>query len=200
MPYKTKQQRRGIRIGKCDGFSLVEVLVALAIAAMLAVVLTRFSINTRLSAGRVRELVTMMALSNYLLEQTSLTDPANGEGRAAGFVWHMRKDRITYTAVAQKLLPKEAIPPAGAGAPNAINGGLAATTPPSNGPTSAGPTSMGSSGGGRAPQTPAAAPQEPAWRPVRVTIVVESPSGRRFSADTIRLESVTDEEVRAKNN
>jgi prepilin-type N-terminal cleavage/methylation domain-containing protein len=204
MPYRTKQQRRGIRIGKCDGFSLVEVLIALAIAAMLAVVLTRFSMNTRMSASRVRELVTMMSLSNYLLEQTSLTDPATGEGRTAGFVWHMRKDRIASVAVAQKLSPKETSLPTAAGAsdPNVINGGFAAAAPPSTNPASSGPTSAGLSGGGpsNARQPPVATPRKPEWQPVRVTIVIEAPSGRTFSADTIRLESVADEEVRAKNN
>jgi prepilin-type N-terminal cleavage/methylation domain-containing protein len=149
------------RIDRSSGFSLAEVLVALAIAAMLAVVLTRFASNTRLIAGRIRELVEMMSLSNYLLEKSSMRKPVPDQGRTAGFAWRISVDPISYTAVARRVSEEES--------PKQN------TTSPTFGKDNP-----------RA-QPPAASKDTKNWIPFRMTIVVEAPSGRQYTADTIGL-------------
>jgi prepilin-type N-terminal cleavage/methylation domain-containing protein len=175
------------------GFSLLEVLVALTIAAILAVVLTRFASNTRSNANRIRELVTMMSLATYLMEQTPQEGAATSDGRTAGFVWHLAKQRMAYIAVAQKLLPRETGP-----GTNAVAAPRIATGSPMNAQSGTTPTTTGSSApAARLPPPTDTGP--PPWMPVRVTIIIDAPSGRRYTADTIRLENAADENERAKN-
>jgi prepilin-type N-terminal cleavage/methylation domain-containing protein len=199
MASRTKGRPNGVQSDGCRGFSLIEVLVALAIASTLAVTITRFASNTRANAGRIRELATMMSLSTYLLEQTITQPPTVGEGRTAGFVWHMRKDRLAYTAIEKKLLPKDASSGSNSGPAqaNPANGGSATMT----GPAPATSQSLASAGTPSGLQQQASPPvQKQYWTPVRVTVQIEAPSGRRFSADTIRLENAADEQAPTKDN
>jgi prepilin-type N-terminal cleavage/methylation domain-containing protein len=148
------------RVGLSSGFSLAEVLVALAIAAMLAVILIRFASNTRLVAGRVRELVEVMSLSNSLLEKSSMRSPVPDQGRTAGFLWRVNVAPISYTAIARSMAEEE----------------------PSKQDTSA----MPGPGGVRA--TPSAASKDTKnWTPFQISVVVETPSRRQYTAETIGL-------------
>src|SRR5215475_14285103 len=78
------------------GFSLAEVLVALAIAAFLAAVLTRFVSSTRMNAFKVREQMAMEILSDSLLERVAAREPQAGraDGRSGDFRWRLEISSI----------------------------------------------------------------------------------------------------------
>jgi type II secretory pathway pseudopilin PulG len=147
------------------GFSLAEALVALAIAAMLAVVLTRVISNTRASTGKIRELVEMMTLSDTLLEQTSSQQPGTTQGRSGRFAWRVAVVPMAFNAVARRVNEKVL---AAADQHQSRASGSTSTSDSSSKPTPA-------------PE------QAPNMIPFRVNVLVESPSGRRYAADTIRI-------------
>jgi prepilin-type N-terminal cleavage/methylation domain-containing protein len=154
------------RTHRSAGFSLVEALIALAIAAMLAAVLTRLIGNTRANAGKIRELVEMMTVSDSLLEQTSPRVPGTMNGRTARFAWRVVVAPVAFSAVARRVNVKA---PATADQNRANAPGL----PPIS---------------DSAPGKPTSKPEQVAkWMPFRVTVFVESPSGRKYAADTISL-------------
>jgi prepilin-type N-terminal cleavage/methylation domain-containing protein len=85
------------------GFSLVEALVALAIAAILAVALTRFVAGTRANAALVDEMLEMAAMADTLLTDLPGEKPIRAgriEGRSGTLAW-----RINVTPVAFRTLP-----------------------------------------------------------------------------------------------
>ena len=142
------------------GFSLAEALIALAVAAVLAVALTRLVGNTRANAGKIRELVEMMTLSDSLLEQTSSQGPGTTHGRTGRFAWRVVVAPAAFSAVARRVSVK-----------------VLASTKVAGLPISA--SSRGE---------PTSVPDEVVkWVPVHVTVFVESPTGQRYAADTISL-------------
>ena len=149
------------------GFSLAEALIALAIAAVLAAALTRLASNTRMNAGKLGELVEMMTVSDSLLEQASPRVPGTTSGRTGGFAWRVAVTPVAFGAVAQRVEEKAV---ATADQPS----GKAAGLPPISG------------GGSRG--EPAPTPEQVVkWIPFRVSVLIESPSGRKYAADTISL-------------
>jgi prepilin-type N-terminal cleavage/methylation domain-containing protein len=158
------------RPDRSAGFTLGEVLVALAVAAMLATVLTRFVAGTRMNAFKVRELIEIGTLSDSLLERISSQElrAARTDGRNAGFTWHIVVSPLAFTAIARKVNEKST-PVADTGQGKHI--GLT-------------PISSRSSG-----DEPKPAQTQPGvnFIPYHVSLVIEARSGRRYAADTIRI-------------
>jgi hypothetical protein len=155
------------RTSRSAGFSVAEALVALAIAAMLTGILTRLVSNTRMSAGKVRELVEMMTLSQSLLEETSQHSPKSSMGRTGRLAWRISVDPIAITAVARTVKPKSS------------------TADQSTTPT------LGLAPASEFAQDSAKAPSQPDeganWIPYHVTILIESPTGRKYVTDTVNI-------------
>jgi type II secretory pathway pseudopilin PulG len=155
-----------LRDHRSAGFSLAEALVALAIAAVLAVALTRLVSNTRANAGKIRELVEMMTLSDSLLEQTTSQQPGITQGRTGRFAWRVAIVPMAFNAVARRVNEKVL---------------AVADQHQSKAP---GSTSTSDSSFSKPTPAPEQAPNK---IPFRVNVLVESPSGRRYAADTIRI-------------
>src|SRR5215469_8321609 len=87
------------------GFSLTEALVALAIAAFLAAVLTRFVSTTRANALRIRQEVAMDILGDNLLERLGSRElqPGRTDGRNGALRWRIDVAQITFSAHALSL-------------------------------------------------------------------------------------------------
>jgi type II secretory pathway pseudopilin PulG len=154
------------RADRSGGFSLAEALVAIAIAAVLAAVLTRFVSTTRLNALNVREVVAMDILSNSLIEHSPAQNrqPGRTDGRTGNFWWRMEVAPVSFFARARFVKQKEKTPA------NPGQGGALGLT-----------------------LTPDATQNEPqpvravTWVPYRVTAIVTAPSGRKYEVDTIRI-------------
>jgi type II secretory pathway pseudopilin PulG len=159
------------RPSRCAGFSLAEALVALAIAVLLAAVLTRLVSNTRMSAGKIRELLEMMTLSDSLLEQASQRSPETSNGRTGHLAWQIGATPMAITAVARRVNAK--VPTA-----DQAQTKTAGLTAAPEFATSPSPSSHG-----------AVPPPDDAskWVPFHVIIVVQSASGRKYVTDTISI-------------
>jgi len=71
------------------GFSLAEVLVALAVATMMAAVLTRYVAGIRFNAAQVRERVELWTISQSMLDGLSKTlSPGTSSGQIGAYRWH----------------------------------------------------------------------------------------------------------------
>lgn len=173
------------------GFSLTEALVALAIAAFLAAVLTRFMSGTRINAFKVREEVAINVLSDSLLERLVAHDlqPGRTDGRSGSLRWHIDVAPIAYYAnarsVAEKRRPASQATPFGqAGPMGQSSTGQSTALGQSN------PLGQSTPGGqtGQLGLT-AGAPAKPAavWSAYHVIAVIRSPSGRSHEIDTIRI-------------
>jgi len=145
-----------------NGFSLPEALIAIVIAAVLAVALTRVASNSRMNAGKIQELVRMMNLNDALLSQLAPTELGVTHGRVARFSWHVTVAPLSFRATALRI-NSEAVP--NTSATKAL--GLAALSD--------------------APSQTQKKEEGPRWLPVYVTVATDSPSGRRYSTDTIRM-------------
>jgi prepilin-type N-terminal cleavage/methylation domain-containing protein len=83
------------------GFSLAEVLVALAVAAMMAALLTRFVAGTRFHAAQVRERVELWTFSQSILDGLPTTlSPGTSSGQIGAYRWRTEISPITPDAVA----------------------------------------------------------------------------------------------------
>ena len=152
---------------RTSGFSLVEALVALAIAALLAVALTRFYGNTRANAARIGEVLQMTTLSETLISRLSSTQNIKAgltAGRSGIFGWRILITPVGYTAVAREI--SEPIQTA----PDQTTGLKMMSQPAPAG----------------APQPTTPIPKVE-WIPYRVAVIVEAPSGRKHATDTIRI-------------
>ena len=128
------------------GFSLVEALVALAIAALLAAVLTRFVSGTRANAQNVREEIALELASDDLLEHLAIGKslPGRIDGRSGRLAWHVDIEPIAFSANAEVVSEKKL-----ASASNAQPGAIASSPPaggvqPNGGQSNAGPSPMAS--------------------------------------------------------
>ncbi|HEX5958029.1 MAG TPA: prepilin-type N-terminal cleavage/methylation domain-containing protein [Hyphomicrobiaceae bacterium] len=153
----------------CSGFSLVEALVALAIAAVLTAALTRLIVATRVSAARTGEMTEMATLGETLMARVASSQslrPGRTDGRRGAFAWHINVTPDSFTAVVRRKSEKKVAQSAAA-----EGGGAFAKAP----------AAPGASGTG----APAAPVQH--WVTYRVAVVVEAPSGRTYAIDTIRI-------------
>jgi prepilin-type N-terminal cleavage/methylation domain-containing protein len=152
-----------------EGFSLIEALIAIVIAAILAVALVRLAGNTRMNAAKVRQLVEMMTLNESLLVQIGNQEVGITEGRTGDLAWRTIVEPVEFSAVARFSVDNkrdEKRSPA-----NGRGLAIQADSRPST----------------KAPTTQ----ESPQWIPLHVTIVVQSPSGHRYTSDTITLGPAT---------
>jgi len=156
------------RAHRSAGFSLAEALIALAIAAMLAAVLTRMVSNTRMSAGKIRELVEMITLGDSLLEQTPSPSEGTTAGRSGTLAWRISAIPIDFAPVPRRVNVKSADAAQGHAPSTGMGAGLQNTQ---NASTAAQP----------------APPPAADWIPYHVVVVIQSPSGRKYESDTISL-------------
>jgi prepilin-type N-terminal cleavage/methylation domain-containing protein len=160
------------RRSRSAGFSLVEVLVALAIAAMMTVMLVRFVGGTRVSAARISEALEMATMAETLLARVASgqdVHPGRTVGRAGAFLWRIEIQPITFTATARRTHERAARESAETGAEKA-------TTRSAGKAMKADAESSGRAG---------AALNN--WITYRVAVAVEAPSGRKHVADTVRV-------------
>ena len=98
---------------KCNrsaGFTLIEVLVALAIATIMAIALTRFVVGTRANASKVGEALEMTALGETLLGRVAVGhvwSPGRTDGRSGQYSWRVEVTPIGMQAVARVRAKKE---------------------------------------------------------------------------------------------
>jgi prepilin-type N-terminal cleavage/methylation domain-containing protein len=156
--------RRDLR----SGFTLVETLAALAIVAATAVVIQRGMVIARAGVDRVEATAAAEALARSLIE-TGLDQAAPRVG-----TWSGRSDGLAWTIVAEPLdLPFP--PPAPPRLANRVASREAA------------PAQEFQNRPGGVPEEPQ--PEQPAakWRPLRVTVRVETGPGKPFSVETVHL-------------
>jgi prepilin-type N-terminal cleavage/methylation domain-containing protein len=161
------QGRRG-----SAGFSLVEVLIALAVAAMMTAVLLRYIAGTRANAARIGEALEMATLSDTLLARISSgpgLQPGLTNGKTGPFAWRVEVQPVAFTAIARTVHERKAV---------ASPDGAAETT-------KAKAANNPALGGREASSAQGAADSK--WMPYRVAITIETPSGRRHVADTVRI-------------
>jgi type II secretory pathway pseudopilin PulG len=153
------------------GFSLGEVLVALAVAAMMAAALTRFYASTRANAARVGEVLEMETLGETMLARTASLQnikPGITEGRSGLFSWRILITPVNFQAVARQINPPK-------------------KTEPEQGQNSGLKLSSFGSGVAQEDQQKSTDIPQVEWIPYRVAIVIAAPSGRKHATDTIRL-------------
>jgi prepilin-type N-terminal cleavage/methylation domain-containing protein len=98
VPANGKSEKIG---GPTCGFSLTEVLVALAVAAMMAAVLTRYVAGTRFNAAQVRERLELWTISQSMLDGLTKTlSPGTSSGQIGAYRWHREIAPIASSAVA----------------------------------------------------------------------------------------------------
>ena len=103
LPASGEREKTG---GRTCGFSLPEVLVALAVAAMMAAVLTRYVAGTRLNAAQVGERVELWTISQSMLDGLSTTlSPGASSGQIGAYRWHREIAPIASDAVARTEAP-----------------------------------------------------------------------------------------------
>jgi general secretion pathway protein I len=151
------------------GFSLVEALVALAIAAALTAVLTRLIVTTRAGAARVGELTEMAALGDTLMARVASSQglrPGRTGGRRGTFAWYIDIAPVPFTALARRISEKRPSAPVAA-------------------EQASGPAKAAAAFGGGDPRP--SLPSQAKWAAYRVAVVVQAPSGRTYAVDTIRI-------------
>jgi prepilin-type N-terminal cleavage/methylation domain-containing protein len=98
--------KREKSVGPTCGFSLTEVLVALAVAAMMAAVLTRHVAGTRFNAAQVRERLEVWTISQSMLDGLNKTlSPGTSSGQIGAYQWHREIAPIAPRVVAQIEAP-----------------------------------------------------------------------------------------------
>jgi prepilin-type N-terminal cleavage/methylation domain-containing protein len=151
------------------GFSLIEALVALVIAALLAAVLTRFVSNTRMTALKIREQVTMDILGDSLIEHLGAPDlqPGRTDGRIGALRWRLDVSPIPVYARAISVSVKK----------------------PSQSETPQSKSTPFSPISNEVSKQPAAAPPKPAinWAVYRLAAAVSAPSGRSHAIETLKI-------------
>jgi prepilin-type N-terminal cleavage/methylation domain-containing protein len=99
VPANEKREKTG---GPTCGFSLAEVLVALAVAAMMAAILTPFVAGTRFNAAQVRERLELWTIAQSMLDGLGETlSPGTSSGQNGAYRWRREIAPITAEAVAQ---------------------------------------------------------------------------------------------------
>jgi len=92
--------------GPTCGFSLAEVLVALAVAAIMAAILTRYVAGTRFNAAQVRERLELWTISQAMLVGLGKTlSPGTSSGQNGAYRWRMEIGAITPDAITKTEAP-----------------------------------------------------------------------------------------------
>ena len=176
------------------GFSLIEALVALAIAAFLAAMLTRFMSGTRATAYLVREEVAMDVLSDGLLERVVARDlqPGRTDGRTGSLRWHIDIAPIAFYAQARSIAEKKPRTaqtglPGQAGQTSPLGQAAVPGQAGFGGPAGQLGQTPGLSSSDKEGQTAAQARPAARWNAYHVTAFINSPSGRSRSIDTLRI-------------
>lgn len=152
--------------GASAGFSIAEALIAIAIAAILAVALTRLASNTRMNARNIQELLNMMNLNEALLTQVTPTAPGTVDGRTGAYSWRAVTVPMNFMAIARRVNDKSSDR-------NTTQAKTPGFSPVSETPTEKKPEA-----------------QTVIWRPFHVTVSIQSPAGRVYVADTLSIGSV----------
>lgn len=175
------------------GFTLIEVLVALAIAVIMVIALTRFVIGTRSNSAKVGEALEMTALSETLLGRVpagQMWSPGRTDGRNGQYVWRIDVTPIAMQAVARVRAKKEEEEKQDAGKNGAAgNGGQGNSGQKMLSTFQLEPSELA--------QRPAAqAATEPAKKLAiyRVAVTIVAASGRRYAMETIRIGNVANDQ------
>jgi prepilin-type N-terminal cleavage/methylation domain-containing protein len=152
------------------GFSLAEVLVALAIAAMMTAMLTRFVAGTRANAAKVAELTEMAALGETLLARITSSQnlkPGRTAGRSDVLAWRIDIMPVSFAAQALRMSEE--------------------TVTSDSTKEQASGSAPANAGIDRASVLKGARRAGMNWASYRVAVVIEAPSGQSYAVDTIRL-------------
>jgi type II secretory pathway pseudopilin PulG len=180
------------RSSSTAGFSLVEALVALTIASLLAVVLTRFVSGLRANAQKVREEVTLELATEDLLEHLSAGNlsPGRIDGRSGRLAWYIDSKPIAFSANAEVIREKKSAGQ-GSGQPAIAGTNSVSNDDQSNSAASSPIASallpLADLMASAARANPPAKQSHINWSAYRVLVVVKAPSGRSYTLDTIRI-------------
>ena len=161
------------------GFTLIEVLVALTIAAIMAIAITRFVAGTRWNASRIGEALEMTALSETLLGRVPVGQswsPGRTDGRAGEYAWRVEVTPIGMQAIARIRAKKEEKPDAEKAGDAGKNRKMLSTFELER-------------SGLADPRKKAPGVVEESMRKMalyRVAVTILAPSGRRYAMETIR--------------
>ena len=163
------------------GFSLVETLVALALAAILAGMLTRFVSGSRLNAWKIREHIAIDVLSDDLIERVAPYQWQVGrtDGRSGTLAWRIDVTPIAFVAHARSVKPKKKNTDADGNPTSAP--GLTASSESTGDEKNDDEPKFG------AKATPPTTVPANNWVPYRVTALVRAPSGRSRLVYTLRI-------------
>jgi hypothetical protein len=144
-------------------------MVALAIAALLAAVLTRFVSATRMNALKVREQVAIDILSDSLLERVGARElePGRTDGRIGMLQWRLEISPVPVYARAISIRKKK-------------------SNPSDIRQSSVTPLSAISNEANEQPATPQPKPLT-TWKVYRLAGVISAPSGRSHAIETIKI-------------
>ena len=180
---------------RSGGFVLLEVLVAVAVAAILMAALMRSFTTTWLGINAVREEAESMLVARTMLAAAApRINTAEGEqtGTAGRYAWRIAVTKPLAEA-ALFASPNAAAPGGNAAGVNSAAGPNTAR-PSAAGRNTAGRNAAGgnAAGGNAEGANPESPPgegeaQEFAWTLFRVVITVRAPSGRSTSLETFRL-------------
>lgn len=152
------------------GFSLAEVLIALAIAAMMTAVLTRFVAGTRANAVRLGEALEMGAIAESLMARIGSKHgfrPGRTDGHAGRLAWRIDIRPVAFTAAVRKAHERNR----SASGTDAVDGAESMVTAKALKQDTDRLQSAASAN----------------WVAYRVTVAVEAPSGRTHVVDTVRV-------------
>ena len=155
----------GHRLRGRDGFTLVEALAAFAILALLTLVAQRTLVMARTSLAAADARIEAERVARTLLDEPVARTVARGGSRSGvtdGRRWTVSAEPLALPAT-RPAAPAATVDPTGAANPAA----------------------------GTDPATKGTAPAPATWRPLRVTIRVETTPGRTLAVETVRLARAT---------
>jgi prepilin-type N-terminal cleavage/methylation domain-containing protein len=166
------------------GFSMLEALIALAIAAILSIAATRGLATTRVNAFKLREQLAIDAVADNLVNRVAERKLEEGRtsGRTGNLDWHIEVAPVTANARVLYSKPKKLNDANSANGPQA---GAAPSAPDSSASTLATHPLSNSPAG----QDGAGPPKKAVtvWQTFRVAVAVVARSGRRLEMDAIRI-------------
>jgi prepilin-type N-terminal cleavage/methylation domain-containing protein len=170
---------------KSAGFSMLEALIALAIAAILSIAATRGLATTRQNASKLREQLTLDAVADNLVNRAAEHTLEEGRttGRTGILDWHLEVAPITADARVLYSKANKQDDAKGSQGDVTHSGPDASTAALVTHTLSSQPVPQAGQDG------PEAAPKKSAtvWQTFRVAVAVVARSGRRVEIDAIRI-------------